>query len=249
MKQNEIKIIGVIPARYKSSRFPGKPLIELLGKPMIIWVCEAVEKALGKSNTFVATDDYRIKDIVENYGYNAVMTSENCLTGTDRLAEVAEKIEADIYVNIQGDEPLLNPIDILTVIDAKLKFPEFITNGMKVLEKDEDPCNINIPKVLVNNKDELIYMSRLPIPGVKSNNQLPIYYKQVCIYAFTKNELKLFAGQSKKAEYEFFEDIEILRFFDIGCRVKMVNTISQSYAIDIPEDVMIVESKLKELTK
>ena len=91
-----MKAIGIIPARYKSSRFPGKPLADLHGKPMIIWVCEITEQALGKENTFVATDDKRIAQVVEEYGYTAIMTSEKNLTGTDRLAEVSRKIEADI---------------------------------------------------------------------------------------------------------------------------------------------------------
>lgn len=243
-----MKVIGVIPARYKSSRFPGKPLIHLLGKPMIIWVCEIVEKALGKENTYVATDDNRIKNIVEEFGFKVVMTSENCLTGTDRVAEVSRKIDADIYINIQGDEPLLNPEDILNVLEAKINNPDFITNGMKPLEEDENPENINIPKVLVNNKNELIYMSRLPIPGIKSRKiEKPIYFKQVCIYAFSKNELSLFANENCKAKYEEFEDIEILRFFDLGCKIKMVRTISESYAIDVPDDLLLVESKMKDI--
>ncbi len=116
-----MKVIGIIPARYKSSRFPGKPLALILNKPMIIWVCEIVEKALGKENTFVATDDKQIKETVLKHGYNVVMTSENCLTGTDRLWEVAQKIKADIYVNIQGDEPTLDPNEIYGLLSEKTK--------------------------------------------------------------------------------------------------------------------------------
>ena len=104
------KIIGIIPARYNSSRFPGKPLINLLGKPMIIWVAELSSKALGRENLFIATDDERIKNVVETAGYNVVMTSNIHPTGTDRLAEVARKIKSDIYINIQGMNQLLIPI-------------------------------------------------------------------------------------------------------------------------------------------
>lgn len=247
-----MKIIGVIPARYKSSRFPGKPLVKLLGKPMIIWVCELVEKALGKENTWVATDDERIKHVVVEYGYQVIITSPNCLTGTDRLAEVASKIDADYYVNIQGDEPLLDPDDILNIIEVKKRNPNFVVNGMKALTAGEDPNNINIPKVLVNKDNSLIYMSRLPLPGIKEESKgNPVFYKQVCIYAFNKQELKSFASMNKKALFEHYEDIEILRFFDLGIPIKMVETKGNSLAVDIPEDVAIVEAAIlkKQLNK
>lgn len=242
-----MKILGIIPARYKSSRFPGKPLCSLLGKPMIIWVCEIVAKALGHENTIVATDDIRIKSAVESFGYNVIMTSENCLTGTDRLAEVSKLITADIYINIQGDEPLLDPDDIHKVVEAKVKNPEYIINGMKPLMESEDPENINIPKVLFNKDNDLIYMSRLPIPGIKDSKKgIPIYYKQVCIYAFTAEQLRSYSQIGKKAIYEHYEDIEILRFFDLDIKVKMVETVSDSLAVDVPTDVTTVEEALRQ---
>jgi 3-deoxy-manno-octulosonate cytidylyltransferase (CMP-KDO synthetase) len=239
-----MKVIGIIPARYKSSRFPGKPLALILNKPMIIWVCEIVEKALGKENTFVATDDKRIEKTVLEHGYNVVMTSENCLTGTDRLWEVAQKNEADIYVNIQGDEPTLDSNEILRIVEVKKQYPNFVVNGMTKITENEDPSNVNLPKVLINNKNELIYMSRLPIPGVKSNGK-PTYYKQVCIYAFNFNELEAYGTCKEKAYYEKFEDIEILRFFDLGKKIKMVETMTTSLAVDCPSDLNVVESFLK----
>ena len=238
-----MKVIGIIPARYKSSRFPGKPLTLLLNKPMIIWVCEIVEKALGKENTYVATDDSRIQKTALDYGYNVVMTSENCLTGTDRLWEVAQQIDADIYMNIQGDEPTLDPEEIRRIANIKKQYPDFIINGMTKLTESEDPNNINIPKVLVNKDNELIYMSRLPIPGIKSSG-LPTYLKQVCIYAFDYEELQAYGTCTQKAEYEKFEDIEILRFFDLGKSIKMVETKASSLAVDVPEDIKKVEAEL-----
>jgi len=241
-----MKVIGIIPARYKSSRFPGKPLALILNKPMIIWVCEITEKALGKENTFVATDDDRIKKVVESYGYNVVMTSDNCLTGTDRLWEVAQKIPADIYVNIQGDEPTLDPNEIIRFVEVKKNNPDFIINGMTKITEEENPENVNLPKVLVNNKNDLIYMSRLPIPGIKSSGT-PTYFKQVCIYAFNYNELKAYGTCKEKAYYEKLEDIEILRFFDLRIKIKMVETKLTSLAVDIPEDVEIVEKYFKRL--
>lgn len=241
-----MKVIGVIPARYKSSRFPGKPLVALLGKPMIIWVCEIVEKALGKRNTFVATDDERIKILVEKYGFNAVMTSKSCKTGTDRVWNFAQKIHADIYINVQGDEPLLDYKNILDVFEAKKRFPQSVINCYTALAENENPNNINIPKVIVSKDDKLIYMSRLPVPGIKDKcSDVPEYKKQVCIYGFSYEDLKLFGEQKQKSEVEKFEDIEILRFFDLGKEVKMIRTKRASLAVDVPDDVQKVEVALR----
>lgn len=241
-----MKVVGVIPARYKSSRFPGKPLIRLNGIPMIIRVARIVEKALGKENTYVATDDDQIKNLVESFGYNVVMTSESCLTGTDRVFDFSKKIDADIYINIQGDEPLLNYLDILKIVNVKKDNFECVVNGMCDISKYENPDNINIPKVLVDRSDNLIYMSRLAIPGAKSAiiSKDRVFKKQVCIYAFNKIELEAFGKMKKKATYENFEDIEILRFFDLNIPIKMVETSGSSYSVDVIEDVKKVEEEL-----
>lgn len=240
-----MRIVGVIPARYKSSRFPGKPLVKLLGIPMVIRVADIVSVALGKENTYIATDDERIQKVANEYGYKVVITSSDCLTGTDRLWDFSKQIDADIYINIQGDEPMLDPNDIIRIVNAKKNNMNFVVNGMSYLIKGEDPTNVNIPKVLVNKKDELIYMSRLPIPGNKYNSlEQYAYKKQVCIYAFTKDELELFGSSKMKSECEANEDIEILRFFDLGVKVKMVETYGFSLAVDIPEDVEKVEAEL-----
>jgi 3-deoxy-manno-octulosonate cytidylyltransferase (CMP-KDO synthetase) len=241
-----MRIVGVIPARYKSSRFPGKPLIRLNGVPMIIRVARIVEKAFGKKDTYVATDDDQIKGLVESYGFNVVMTSESCLTGTDRVYDFSKKIEADIFVNIQGDEPLIDFRDIINIGNIKKENFEYVINGMCNLSKNEDPNNINIPKVLVNKNNDLIYLSRLAIPGIKSLNRSgqPVYKKQVCIYAFSKSDLEAFGSITEKAVYENFEDIEILRFFDLNIPVKMVETSGSTLAIDVIEDVSKVEEVL-----
>lgn len=242
-----MKVVGVIPARYKSSRFPGKPLIRLNGVPMVIRVARIVEKALGKENTYVATDDIQIKELVEEYGFNAVMTSESCLTGTDRVFDFSKQITADIYVNVQGDEPLLDYREILKIIEVKKQNYNYVVNGMCVFNKDEDPNSLNIPKVIVNKDNDLIYMSRLPIPGIKSIDHKghQEFRKQVCIYAFNKKELKAFGEMKSKAEVEKFEDIEILRFFDLNIKIRMVSTKNSSLAVDVIEDVKKVEDALK----
>jgi len=237
----------VIPARYASTRYPGKPLVELLGKPMIIWVAELSAVAVGKHNVYVATDDSRIKEVVESAGYNVVMTGP-ALTGTDRIAEAAQSIEADLIINVQGDEPLVNPEDIIKIIDAKKANPEFIINGFSYLNADEDPHNVNIPKVITTERNELVYMSRLAVPGFKDAKNAPAKYKkQVCIYAFNKQELQEYRGFGQKSQLEHSEDIEILRFLELKTRIMMVETRPGSYAVDAPEDVAVVEAALKKV--
>lgn len=246
-----MRAVGVIPARYKSSRFPGKPLIRLNGIPMIIRVAQIVEKALGKENTFVATDDDQIKKIVEQNGFNVVMTSEDCLTGTDRVYEFSKYVSADIYINVQGDEPLLDFNDIIKIVKFKKENYNYVINGMCNMSYDEDPNNRNIPKVVVNQNNQLIYMSRLSIPGSKNveSSVSRLFKKQVCIYAFNKTELDAFGSQKEKSEFEKSEDIEILRFFDLNIPILMVETRKSSLAVDVIEDVAKVEEELRKFEK
>jgi 3-deoxy-manno-octulosonate cytidylyltransferase (CMP-KDO synthetase) len=242
------RIIGIIPARFKSSRLPGKPLVQLAGKPMIVWVAELSAKALGKENVYVATEDYRIKDVVENSGFNAVLTSDEHPTGTDRLAEVAEKIEADIYINIQGDEPTLDPASILKVVAVKKSMPFAVINAMAGISDSEDPANVNIPKVVFNDNHRMIYMSRLPVPGFKNPDNKPDkYYKQVCIYAFNREQLLSYGRMKQKSAIEQSEDIEILRYFELGVPVQMVEVEGNTYAVDVESDIPVVENRLKEI--
>jgi 3-deoxy-manno-octulosonate cytidylyltransferase (CMP-KDO synthetase) len=243
-----MKSVVIIPARYKSSRFPGKPLVNLLGKPMILWVSELSAQAVGKENVYIATDDERISEVVAAAGFNAIMTSEQCLTGTDRLAEAANKVQADIYINVQGDEPLINPKDIINIIKAKELHYDEIINGYCTLADDEDPKNINIPKVIFTEDNNLVYMSRQAIPGFKDESQSPSqYYKQVCIYALTAHELKSYADYGRKSTLEKSEDIEIIRFLEWGKKIRMVETNPGSLAVDVQEDVAKVEQGLRNL--
>ena len=223
----------IIPARYKSTRFPGKSLIDINGKPMIIRVVEIACKAVGKENVFVATDDERISDVIEDYGYNYIMTTD-CPSGTDRVAQASRLIEADIVLNVQGDEPLLNPNDIERVIEHKKKHMDSVINCMSKIDSEE-ANNVNTIKVVTNFNNDLIYMSRSPIPATKvglSDNT----YKQVCIYAFTKEQLEKFY-KMKKTLLELDEDIDILRFLEMGINVKMVETFGTTQAVDVPQDV------------
>ena len=243
-----MKSVVIIPARYKSSRFPGKPLVNLLGKPMVLWVAELSAKAVGQENVYIATDDKRISKVVVDAGFNAIMTSDKCFTGTDRLAEAAKQISADIYINVQGDEPLVNPKDIVNIIKAKKLYYNEIINGYCSISSEEDPNNVNIPKVIFTEDNSLVYMSRQAIPGFKDNNQAPSqYYKQVCIYAFTADELKSYADYGRKSTLEASEDIEIIRFLEWGKKIRMVETSPGSLAVDAQEDVAKVEQGLKNI--
>lgn len=242
-----MKTVVLIPARYQSSRYPGKPLVDLLGKPMILWVADVSARALGAENVYVATDDDRIASVVREAGYRAVKTSTDALTGTDRLAEASEHIEADVYINVQGDEPMVNPDDILKIRDVKLANPDKVINGFCWISPAEDPSNVNIPKVITNEQSELVYMSRNALPGHKEAKRAPLgYKKQVCIYAFSRDELAAFRGFGRKSELEWSEDIEILRFLELDRRVLMVETSPGSLAVDVPGDVAPVEKALKE---
>jgi len=243
-----MKSVVVIPARYKSSRFPGKPLVNLLGKPMILWVSELSAQAVGKENVYIATDDERICEVVTAAGFNVIMTSEHCFTGTDRLAEAATKISADIYINVQGDEPLVNPKDIINIIKTKKLHLHEIINGYCPIFSNEDHNNANIPKVIFTEENSLVYMSRQAIPGFKDKAHAPRqYYKQVCIYAFTADELKSYADYGRKSTLEASEDIEILRFLEWGKKIRMVETNPGSLAVDAQEDVAKVEQGLRNL--
>ena len=240
-----MKTCVIIPARFKSSRFPGKPLVKLNGKEMILWVSEICSKAVNISNVFIATDDNRISDLVIKNGYQSIMTSPDLLTGTDRVAEAAKFLDYDIYVNVQGDEPLIEPKDILKAIELKIRYPEFVINSYCSLGDKEDPNNLNIPKVVITDNSDLIYISRAAIPKPKKSNFELICKKQVCIYSYNKDNLLKFLNYGRKSTIEKIEDIEILRFFELNIKVKMFEASKSSLAIDVPEDVEKVENELK----
>ena len=240
-----MKSTVIIPARFSSSRFPGKPLVNLLGKPMIIWVADICAKAIGTENVYVATENKEIALVTKNYGYKSIMTSSDLLTGTDRVAEAAKKIDSDIYINVQGDEPLIDFRDIRKIIKLKKENFDYVINAYTEINNKENVKNINLPKVVTNEKEELIYMSRNPIPGLKnSDNSLPKYYKQVCIYAFNINELTSFRNFGRKSFLENNEDIEILRFLELDKIIKMFKVKKSSLAVDVPNDVINVEKAL-----
>jgi len=234
----------VIPARYQSSRFPGKPLIDLCGKPMIQHVWERCCEAVGAKKVYVATDSDQIEIAVKHFGGSVIRTSSDCLTGTDRLAEANEILKCDFIINVQGDEPLICPDDINTVVNAYLTGDGSVVNAMcEITDIREFNAN-TVPKVVCDQSGKLLYMSRAGIPLTKEGD-FTFAHKQVCIYAFSKDHLRFFLSHQQKTPLESVEDIEILRFLESNYTVKMVKVDSGSMAIDIPEDVERVVNALK----
>ena len=158
-----MKTAIIIPARYASSRFPGKPLAKILGKELILWVHSIAKKAVGNKHVYVATESKKILNFLKGQNINCFMTSAKCMTGTDRIAEVARKINYKIYINLQGDEPLVSPKDILKIIELKRKNYNEVICGYTKLNNFENPQNKNIPKVLFNEKKKIdLYIMKYP---------------------------------------------------------------------------------------
>ncbi|MFY0678046.1 MAG: 3-deoxy-manno-octulosonate cytidylyltransferase [Neptuniibacter sp.] len=233
----------LIPARYESTRLPGKPLIKIAGKAMIQRTWERCCQAVSSEKVYVATDNLEIKKAVLGFGGQVVMTSSSCLTGTDRLAEANKILDFDFIINVQGDEPIINPEDIKVVIEAYKKQPETVVNAMAPIKNKEEFFSLTVPKVVFDEEKNLLYMSRSPIPGSK-DAKFNFGYKQVCIYAFSKMHLEYFCRTSKKTLFEEVEDIEILRFLEGGVKVRMIEVQGGSIAVDVPNDVLKVESFL-----
>lgn len=247
-----MRILCIIPARYKSSRFPGKPLADICGKPMIWWVYQQCLKVQAFTKVIVATDDDRIRKACEEWDMSCEMTSADNLTGTDRVAEVAERIEADLYVNVQGDEPLVSPQTIEKVL---LPFTGSATdidivNLMAPIENPIDICNPTVVKVITNENGFGIYLTRAAAPHPKGSVSFQ-YYKQLGIYAFSREALSFFRNYGKtkgKAKIERIEDVEILRFIENGWNVQFLEADEPSAAVDTPQDLEKVIGLMKQLT-
>lgn len=236
----------VIPARYESSRLPGKPLVPLLGVPMIVHTYRQCLQAVPAQNILVATDDERILSCCESAGIRVMMTSKGCLTGTDRVAEVARVIDADVYINVQGDEPVFNPQDLNALIRVSGEYPMDVINGYCRIHSEEMFRSTSVPKVAIRPDGRLLYMSRSAIPANKEN--IFVYaWRQVCAYSFPRKALEAFASVKQKTPLEAVEDIEILRFLELGWDVRMIPMSDVSVAVDRPEDVVRAEAAIRKL--
>ena len=238
-----MKTVIIIPARYSSSRFPGKPLVLINGKSMIERVWLKCSKAIPPKDVYVATDSKKIKNHCEKKNIQVIMTNSNCKTGTDRVYEAAKKIKANVIINVQGDEPLVKPSDIKQIIKYMNKKPDSVCNAMcPITEKKEFESN-SVPKVVFTKSKNLLYMSRAPIPYNKEKKFIS-GWKQVCIYGFPIKALKKFYEISNKTHHEGIEDIEILRFLELGFKVKMIPVSKSSIAVDYSSDVKKIEKIL-----
>lgn len=233
-----------IPARYSSSRLPGKPLVVIAGQPMIIRVCDRVKQAVGAENLEVLTDDERIFNVVKNSGFNVSMTPSECLTGTDRIAEAVKNTDVDVAINVQGDEPLVSIEDVRNVFE--LADTASVINCYTEISSYKDLNRSSLPKVVFNSEGELLYMSRAAIPNNKKLSN-DFGYKQVCIYSFPRSSLALYGLEGKKSPLEYIEDIEILRLLESGWKVKMLKA-NSTVAVDVPEDLVQVEKIINEFS-
>lgn len=238
------KFIIVIPARYRSKRLPGKPLIKILGIPMLIRTYNQCLKVADKNQIFVASDDNRILKLCDDYGIKSVLTSKKCLTGTDRVAEVAKKIYAKVYINVQGDEPLCDVDDLKKLIKYALKYPDEIINGYTEIKDKKLFLSGNIPKVVFRNDGRLLYQSRAGIPTTKKL-QFKKAWRQVCIYSLPNKALKIFRNKGKKTTLENLEDCELVRFLELGLDVKMIKMSNNSISVDTKNDLKKIVKVLK----
>jgi len=247
-----VKTICVIPARYASSRLPGKPLAKIADKPMIQWVYEQANKAKLIDKIIIATDNDEIKKTVEGFGGTAVLTSPQIPSGTDRVYAAIKNEECDVVLNLQGDEPFVMPNLLDDLIKLFQNENVQIATPIKKIEKEEDLFDNNIVKVVKNKKNFALYFSRSPIPFLRDRKVAePIlnnaqFYKHIGIYAYTKTVLTQIT-KLEESYLEKTEKLEQLRFLENGYNISTLETLYDSIAIDTKDDLAnankLVESK------
>lgn len=231
-----IEAVGVIPARYRSTRFPGKALATLSGRPLIQHVYDRSVLARSLERVIVATDDQRILDAVKGFGGEALLTSPEHHSGTDRLAEVARRLEAEIYVNIQGDEPLVEPQNIDALVAALQADGKVDVATLKEpIDDDEDRGNPNVVKVVTDARGDALYFSRAPIPYAREGRAAGSF-RHVGLYAFRRRALLDFAA-APPSPLETSEQLEQLRVLEMGRRIHVLRARGRSVSVDTPEDL------------
>ena len=238
-----MNIICVIPARYKSSRFIGKPLALILDKPMIYWVYNAISEITEISQVYVATDDERIYQEVEKFGGNAVMTGE-CSCGTERVYEACKDLDFDIVLNIQGDEPMISKELVLDLMSAFQDPEVYMATLKKKIDSDKEINDPNIAKVITDHKQNALYFSRSTIPYNREQRKDITYYKHIGVYAYTKDFIGKYV-QLPGTPLETAEELEQLRAIEHGYNIRVIETQHQSIGVDLPEHIPIVEQYLK----
>lgn len=227
-----------------STRFPGKPLAEISGVPMVLRVLEKGSAVFGIESTYVVTDDPLIEDVVRNAGYLAIRVDDEVLTGTDRIAIAASKMKgASRFYNLQGDEPLVSVNDLQAFREASKKASFEVSNAYIRNSDSARRISPNAIKMVMTQEDLLMYASRSAIPFEPEDQTRSVSRLQVCMYSFTENALNRFLN-CERGPVESAENIEILRFVEHGTPVKMVEVFDPSHPVDVPSDVEIVERVL-----
>jgi 3-deoxy-manno-octulosonate cytidylyltransferase (CMP-KDO synthetase) len=240
-----MKSVIVIPARYGSTRFPGKSLARLRGRPMIQWVWEAASRSRLTEQVIVATDDDRIADVAAKFGADVVMTKKSHRSGTDRIAEVADKISAQLYVNVQGDEPLLAPSAVDDLIRGMAESPRVpIGTLAHPIGKPAEWLSPEVVKVVCNRHSEALYFSRSPLPFLRAWNAKAKLLRHVGIYAYRRAALKTFVSL-KPSALEMAESLEQLRALEHGLTIQVIETKYRCLGVDTPADLAKVEAVLR----
>lgn len=236
-------VIAIIPARYASTRFPGKPLADICGKSMIQHVYERTMQAESVSRVIVATDDERIRVAVDGFGGEVAMTRDDHPSGTDRLAEVAATLDADIVVNVQGDEPMIDPVMIDQAVQPLLNDSSIVMGTLKSrIENDDDYSNPNVVKVVSDNSGFALYFSRASIPHLRDEADVKLF-KHVGLYVYRRDFLLKYP-QLPETSLERAEKLEQLRALEHGYRIYVAETDRQSIGVDVPEDLQKVITEL-----
>lgn len=234
----------VIPARYKSSRLPGKPLVNIAGKPMLVRTAERCFEVKPRESVLVATDDERIAEVCEANGIRYIMTQDHP-TGTDRVAEVASRIRAKTYINVQGDEPVFNPQDLLVISEAAQKDPAQTYIGY--CDMPEWQWNdTKYTRLLFGLKNNLVYIGRGPMP-YGHTGKFSFAYRQVCLHAYPADALAEFHAVEGKTPIEAVEDHEMMRFLELGLPVQVLPMSDESMPVDRENDIPLVEARIAEL--
>ncbi|MBI5403313.1 MAG: 3-deoxy-manno-octulosonate cytidylyltransferase [Ignavibacteriae bacterium] len=235
-------VIGVIPARYKSTRLPGKPLLMISGKPMIQRVYESAVKSIYLSEVIVATDDRRIFNCVMGFGGKAVMTSAKHKSGTDRICEAVNRIKADIVVNIQGDEPFIDYKNIDKAIEPLISNEKINVSTLAIKIKDKkEICDSNKVKVVFDNNNTALYFSRSVLPFNRDGGKTD-YYKHIGLYVYRKKYLMKYKNLNQ-TKLEASEKLEQLRILENGEKIKVVITKTDSFSVDTKEDYSKIKSR------
>lgn len=243
-----MKTVAVIPARYGSTRLPGKPLLDICGKPLIQRVWEVVAHVHGLDEIIVATDDERIAKVVQEFGGKVMMTSPDCQSGSDRVREVAQTVDADVYVNVQGDEPLLEPAAIEKLLDVFAQDDNVQVATLCSPISREEAQSSNQVKVVRDHAGNALYFSRTPLPFVREASESADYFGHIGIYAYRREALTVFTSLPT-SPLEQAEKLEQLRFLQAGIPIRVLEVPRMGVGVDTQEDLERVRTVVREKRK